>query len=104
MTRGDFPVGGSPEAVAKWFGFASLAELEASHARAAAEMTADTIAEELAEELAEAEADDPDPWAAPPDYRPATREEKEAFHEEMQRRCADPEPAAEYDVEPEAGL
>jgi hypothetical protein len=119
MTRGDFPVGGSPEAVAKWFGFASVAELEASHARAAAEMTADTIAEELAEELAEAEADDPDPWAAPPDYRPATREEKEAFHEEMQRRCADPEPAAEaenwysadydaeaaeYDVEPEAGL
>jgi hypothetical protein len=72
MTRGDFPVGGSPEAVAKWFGFASVAELEASHARSAAEMTADTIAEELAE--AEAEADDPDPWAA------------------------------EYDVEPEAGL
>jgi hypothetical protein len=30
-----------------------------------------------------------DPWAEPPDYRPATQEEKEAFHEEMQRRCAD---------------
>jgi hypothetical protein len=31
-----------------------------------------------------------DPWAEPPDYRPATQQEKEAFHEEMQRRCADP--------------
>ena len=68
MTRGDFPVGGSPEAVAKWFGFASAAELEASHARAAAEMTVDTIAEELAE--ADAEADDPDPWAAEYDVAP----------------------------------
>jgi hypothetical protein len=74
MTRGDFPVGGSPEAVAEWFGFASVAELEASHVRSAEEMTAGTIAEELAEAEAEAEPDDTDPWAA------------------------------EYDLEPEAGL
>ena len=57
MTRGDFPVGGSPEAVAKWFGFASAAELEASHVRYAEEMTADAIGEELAEADLEADYD-----------------------------------------------
>ena len=68
MTRGDFPVGGSPEAVAEWFGFASVAELEASHARAAKEMTAGTIAEELAE--AEAAWNEADPRAAEYDVEP----------------------------------
>jgi hypothetical protein len=72
MTRGDFPVGGSPEAVAEWFGFASAAELEASHEQYAAEMT--KAAADEAETEAEAEWDESDPWAA------------------------------EYDVEPEAGL
>ena len=71
MTRGDFPVGGSPETAAKWLGFASVAELEASHARYAEEMTADAIGEELAEADLEADYD---------------------------------AEAAEYDVEPEAGL
>jgi len=60
MTRGDFPVGGSPETVAKWFGFASVAGLEASHARYAEEMTAATIGEELAESRPELE---PEPEA-----------------------------------------
>jgi hypothetical protein len=71
MTRDDFPVGGSPDAVAKWFGFASAAELEASHERYAEEMTAAATAEELAEADLEADYD---------------------------------AEAAEYDVEPEAGL
>jgi hypothetical protein len=39
-----------------------------------------------------------DPWAAP-DYTEATREEIEAWHEEMQRRCADPAIALEHQTD-----
>jgi|GEM_PF-5728525 hypothetical protein len=79
MTRGDFPVGGSPEAVAKWFGFASPAELEASHARYAEEMTAATIGEESA--TAEA-------WVVDP-------AELARVHGYPYQLAADPEPEAE---------
>ena len=96
MTGDDFPVGGSPETVAKWFGFASVAELDASHARYAEEMTADAIAEELAEAVADAAGA---VWPSADELA-----EMSMYDQEMwERRCADAE-AADAEAEPEAEL
>jgi hypothetical protein len=54
---GSFPVGGSPEQVAAFFGYASAAELEAAHEQYARQMTLDAAIDAEIEAQLEAEAD-----------------------------------------------
>jgi hypothetical protein len=106
----DFPVAASPEVIAAWFGCASVAEMEASEARYAAERARemaiedemDTRFDAEAERQAEAEAEPEDPQAAPAWHPGLAPPMTDAFYRAIGDYC--PAENAKLEPEPEAEL